>query len=296
MKTRPVPPIWKSRAGQARFMSIRSASDTETARVPAGPASAVVPDGSEVVWVYAVTTDLDPARLSGLTGVAGEPVRLVTEGSLAAVVGSVSDTPFGERTLPGLLADLSAIEKAGRAHHQVISRVAEHGPVLPLRLATVYADDETIAALLARRYVELTVTLDSFRGTQEWDVKVYLKPRKRADGDVWLDMTSADLATIDAATQSRQHHDDVSPWTMLEACAEQISDKLSRIAVATRRRPSPLPSLADDSGWVVLNSAYLVDAEHAPRFSEIASTVAAAHTALRTVVTGPWPPYSFADR
>ena len=253
-------------------------------------------DGTEVVWVYAVTTGIDPAKLAGVTGVAGERVRLVTERGLSAVVGSVSDTPFGEMTLPSLLADLTAIEKAGRAHHRVISQVAGNGPVLPLRLATVYADDETIAALLAKRYAELTILLESFRGTQEWDVKVYLKPGKGADGGVWLDMSSADRASVDAARQSRPDHTEFSPWTTLEACAEEISQKLSRIAVATRRRPSPLPSLADDSGWIVLSSAYLVDAEHASRFSEIAASVTAAHTALRAVVTGPWPPYSFADR
>ncbi|HET7017118.1 MAG TPA: GvpL/GvpF family gas vesicle protein [Streptosporangiaceae bacterium] len=293
MKTVPVPQICKSRAGQARFASIRST----TAADAAAPTDTAFPvSRSEVVWVYAVTADIDLADLADLTGVAGEPVRLVTEGGLSAVVGSVSDTPFGEQTLPSLLADLSAIEKTGRAHHRVIARVAEHGPVLPLRLATVYADDETIATLLIRRYVELTIRLDSLRGTQEWDVKVYLKPRRGSDDDVWLDLGSADLASLDAARESGQAPDDISPWTALEACAEQIGSKLSRIAVATRRRPSPLPSLADDSGWIVLSSAYLVDTEHASRFSEIAASLTAAHSALRAVVTGPWPPYSFADR
>lgn len=292
MKTGPVPQLCKSRAGAARFSSVRSVSPRDAAdrttdsRVAADPAFPVAPGGNEVVWVYAVAAKLDPASLSGLTGVAGEPVRLVTEGDLSAVVGSVSDNPFGEKTLPSLLADLTAIEKAGRAHHRVISHVAGHGPVLPLRLATIYADDETIATLLFRRYVELTVKLDSLRNTQEWDVKVFLKPWKGADDDVWLDAPTADLPSAD----------DPSPWTALEACADQIGQKLSRIAVDTRRRPAPLPSLADDSGWIVLNSAYLVDTEHATRFSEIAASATAGHTALRTVVTGPWPPYSFADR
>jgi hypothetical protein len=266
MKTEPIPRIRSSRTDAA---------------LP------VAPGVSQVVWVYAVTTNLDPAKLSGLTGIAGEPVRLITEGDLSAVVGSVSDNPFGEKTLPSLLADLAAIEKAGRAHHRVISRVAANSPVLPLRLATIYADDDTIATLLLRRYAELSIKLDSLRNTQEWDVKVYLKPWKGADDDIWLDAATADLPTAD---------DNISPWTTLEACAEGIGQKLSRIAVDTRRRPSPLPSLADDSGWIVLNSAYLVDAEHASRFSELAASVTAGHTALRTVVTGPWPPYSFADR
>jgi hypothetical protein len=293
MKTGPVPQICKSRAGAARFASVRSVltpgpADVQAgASVPTDTTFPAAPGGTEVVWVYAVTACVDPTMLSGLTGVAGEPVRLVTEGSLAAVVGSVSDSPFGEKTLPNLLADLTAIEKAGRAHHRVISHVAASGPVLPLRLATIYADDETIVTLLVRRYIELSVKLDSFRNTEEWDVKVFLKPWKGADDDIWLDAATADLPGAD---------DDISPWTALEACADDIGRKLSRIAVDTRRRPAPMPSLADDSGWIVLNSAYLVDTEHATRFSEIAASVTVGHTALRAVVTGPWPPYSFADR
>ncbi len=270
MKRSPVPQTWKTRAG--------------TALSP-------VPDESEVVWVYAVAVGADQAKLSGLTGVAGEPVRLVSDGGLSAVVGSVRDTLMGENTLSSLLADLSAIEAAGRAHHRVIARVAGDGPVLPLRLATVYADDETVAGLLARRHVELAIMLESFRGTQEWDVKVYLKPRKGAGGQVWPDAASAD-----AAGGPGRDRDEVPRWTTLEACAEELGQTLGGIAVATRRHPSPLPSLTDDSGWIVLNNAYLVDARNVSQFSEIAESVTAAHTELRAVVTGPWPPYSFADQ
>lgn len=248
-----------------------------------------------MVWVYAISNDADPARLSGLTGIAGEPVRLVTEAGLSAVVSSVSDASFWVRTLPGLLADLNAMEAAGRAHHRVISRVAGSGPVLPMRLATVYSDDETIATLLLRRYAELTIMLESFRGTQEWDVKVYLRPWTGAGDDVWPGMTGG-LDSVYAASEAGEAYLEVPPWPTLEACAEQISQKLSRIAVATRRRPSPLPIPADDSGWIVLNSAYLVDTEHASRFSAIVGSVTTAYSALRAVVSGPWPPYSFADR
>ena len=130
-----------------------------------GPAFPVVPAGNEVVWIYAVTADLDPEKLPNLTGVAGEQVRMVTAAGLTAVVGSVSDTAFGDKSLSRLLADLATIEEAGLAHHQVIARVAGDGPVLPLRLATVYPDDETIAAMLADRRTELTVRLESLRGT-----------------------------------------------------------------------------------------------------------------------------------
>jgi hypothetical protein len=277
MKKVLVPRTWKRRsASVARFMrhpatSAAGAAAYAGAPIPTGPAFPVVPAGSEVVWVYAVTAAVDPALLSDLRGVAGEPLRMVTEAGLSAVVGSISDTAWADKSLSSLLADLTTIEAAGRAHHHVIASVAAYGPVLPLRLATVYADDETIAALLAERHSELTIMLESFRGTQEWDVKVYVEP--------W---------------------DENLFWSgrddPVEACAEEIGHALSGIAVATRRRPSSRPRIGDKAGWMVLNSAYLLDSEHASRFSEIVAAVTSAHSALRADVSGPWPPYSFADR
>src|SRR5436190_831409 len=72
-----------------------------------------------VVWVYAITDGLEPGQLAGLTGVGGEPVRMVTEAGLAAVVGSVDAQTFGENARGSLLSDLASIERPGRAHHPV---------------------------------------------------------------------------------------------------------------------------------------------------------------------------------
>lgn len=277
MKKGLVSRTWKGRsASVARFIRHRPTTSAGAAAyagapIPTGPAFPVVPAGSAVVWVYAVTTGVDSAQLSDLRGVAGERVRMVTEGGLSAVVGSVSDTAFAEKSLSSLLADLTTIEAAGRAHHHVIASVATCGPVLPLRLATVYPDDETISALLAERHSELMIMLESFRGTQEWDVKVYVEPWD--ENLFWSD-----------------------PADPVEACAEEIGHALSGIAVATRRRPSSRPRTGDKAGWMVLNSAYLLDSEHASRFSEIVASVTSAHSTLRADVSGPWPPYSFADR
>ncbi len=120
----------------ARSNRVRRALSHRLARqhVPAG----------HVVWVYAITDGLAPDLLAGLTGVGGEQVRAVTEAGLTAVVGSVDERAFGERARAGLMSDLPSIERLGRAHHQVIACVAADGPVLPLRLATVYPDDQTV--------------------------------------------------------------------------------------------------------------------------------------------------------
>ena len=117
------------------------------------PLRLATPPVQRVVWVYAITDDLRPHHFAGLAGVGGERVRTVAEAGLTAVVGSVEARAFGEDALASLLGGLDNIERVGRAHHQVIARAAAGGaPVLPLRLATVYPDDDSVRALLARRH------------------------------------------------------------------------------------------------------------------------------------------------
>jgi Gas vesicle synthesis protein GvpL/GvpF len=239
------------------------------------------PDGDGMIWVYAVTAGLDPDRLSGLAGVAGEPVRAVTESGLSAVVGSLGDESTGGTPLSSLLVGLTAIETTGRAHHEVIANLAAGLPVVPVRLATVYPDEMTIRVLLAERHAELTVLLDSFRGTQEWGVKMYLEP--------WADGAGDDTFGSLAAGSCQWPR-----WARAEEDAERIGYVLSDLAVATRTHPFPVPRAG--SRRMVLNGAYLLDAGRAGEFTEIVASVAATHAALRADVTGPWPPYSFADR
>jgi hypothetical protein len=264
-------------ASLARLVFGRSGA----AAAPAGPAT------SKAVWVYAVTADLAADQVSGLTGVAGEPVRVVSEAGIGAVVGSVNDSVFGEESLTSLLTDLTSVEEVGRAHHKVIASTASAGPVVPLRLATTYPDDATIRMLLAARRAEFTEMLQDFTGRQEWGLKLYVEPWARAPRD-----GSAAMPASERDRLPRQEW----RWVTAEAWAEKIGQALSAIAVATRRHPAPDPLPGDQGGWMALNGVYLLSAERAAEFAEIAHALTAEHDTLRADLTGPWPPYSFADR
>jgi DNA-binding NarL/FixJ family response regulator len=193
-------------------------------------------------------------------------VRAVAEAGLIAVVGSVDARTFGEQALAPLLADLTRIERLGRAHHQVIVCIAATGPVLPLRLATVCRDDHTVRRLLAQRSSEFAVLLETLRGTQEWGVKLYREP---ATGGVPPD-------------------DDP------EACTEVIDRALSDIAIASRRHPA-CEALTDAGESMVFNGSYLLRGDRAAEFAAVANALARAQTGVRAHLTGPWPPYSFAE-
>jgi Gas vesicle synthesis protein GvpL/GvpF len=219
-----------------------------------------------VVWVYAITDHLVPGRLAGLTGVGGEAVRPVTEAGLTAVVGTVAAQAFGEQALASLLGGLDNIERVGRAHHRVIAGTAAGGgPVLPLRLATVHPDDDTVRALLAWRRDEYSGMLDRFRNTVEWGVQMY-GPAGPAD-------------EVERA----------------EDLADAIDAALSDFAVDSRRQPAEDPRLTERAEWMVLNGAYLLRADRAAEFTAAARSLAGERTRLRAEVNGPWPPYSFVD-
>jgi Gas vesicle synthesis protein GvpL/GvpF len=219
-----------------------------------------------VVWVYAITDHFAPGRLAGLTGVGGEAVRPVTEAGLTAVVGTVAAQAFGEQALASLLGGLDNIERVGRAHHRVIAGTAAGGgPVLPLRLATVHPDDDTVRALLAWRRDEFTGMLDRFRNTVEWGVQMY-RPAGPAD-------------EVERA----------------EDLADVIDAALSDFAVDSRRQPAEDPRLTERAEWMVLNGAYLLQADRAAEFTAAARSLAGERTGLRAEVNGPWPPYSFVD-
>jgi len=259
-----------------------------------------------VVWVYAITDDLKPEQLAGLTGVGGEQVRAVTEGTLTAIAGSVDARSFGEEARTSLLSDLASIERLGRAHHQVIAYVAAESPVLPLRLATVYPDDQTVRSLLGRSSAEFTGMLESFRGTEEWGVKVYLGAAQDGPAASPEDVTAPSAAAGNPADALTTRQDEPSrPEDGLaetapdrddvEACAEVIDRAFSGIAVAARRQAAADQRFDGPERWLVLDAAYLLNRDRAGEFAAVARALAGSHKGLRADLTGPWPPYSFAE-
>lgn len=265
-----------------------------------------VPPG-HVVWVYAITDNLAPDQLAGLTGVGGEQIRAVTEAGLTAVVGSVEARTFGEQARADLMSDLPSIERLARAHHQVIACVAADGPVLPLRLGTIYPDDHTVRTLLGRSSAEFLVILDSFRGTEEWGVKVYAgeedaaPPHAAEEGmaDDAVGRPDALSSPGDPAPgDSEPDGDLVQPLPGSgdpEAFAEIVDRALAGIAIASRHYAPQDPRIDSGEKSLVLNAAYLVLSDRASEFTAVARALTRPHQGMGAGLTGPWPPYSFAD-
>jgi len=285
--------------------------------MPAGPAgmAAMAVTETRGVWVYAVA-ERDAADRAGregrIAGVGGNPVRVVPAAGLAAVAEDVPLEEFGESALRRNLEDLSWLEAAARAHHRVINAVAEQGPVVPMRLATVYSTDEGVAAALSDRAADFREALRRTAARQEWGVKAYAVrdsgreggaaatqagPGTRAGADSGAG-TQAGADSGAGAAYLRRRKDELT--TQADArrtaatSAEAIHAELSRLAVGSRLYPPQAPQLTGGRAQMILNAAYLVDDERGRDFAAAVTSLANRHPGVRLELTGPWPPYSFA--
>jgi len=262
-------------------------------------------------WVYAITSDLDSAVLAGIEGIGGEPVRTLADNSLTAVIGSIDADAFGEEAFERMLSDPGQVEVLARAHHRVVEVVAGGSPVLPLRLATVYRNDDRVRALLKQRQARFAETLRWLTGRGECGVKVWADPAALATGRTGGEPAPAAPDPGPAAGGShRPGHGAGAAYlsrrrAQLEARAdgrlraaqrgEDIHGALTGRAVAARQHPLQDPRLAGNQELMVLNGAYLVDAARMDQFAAYARAAVADLARFRLDITGPWPPYSFAD-
>jgi hypothetical protein len=253
------------------------------------------------VWAYAISQDDGEHDLSWLTGVAGATVRATRAAGLTVLVSDVDLAEFGEVALRRNLEDLAWLEAVARAHHEVIDAASKLFPLLPTRLATVYTSDESMAAVLGGRREELLAALRRVAGRVEWGVKAYAVPEaERADAAL------AEAAASESAggtgrgaglaylkRRKEQLSARAEGWRSALAGARTVHAHLSRHALLTRLHPPQSPQLSGDQREMMLNAAYLLDANDGDGFATQVAAAADAHPELDLDLTGPWPPYSF---
>lgn len=248
------------------------------------------------VWLYAIVpAERAEDRVAGLRGVAEEPVRAVVADDLAAAVGTVGVGEFGDEALRRNLEDLDWLAAKARAHDAVISGIARLGPVIPVRMATLYVDDERVSQLLTSRHDTFDTVLDRLSGREEFGVKAYADPKGLAEDQEPNETTAGPKSGTAYLLRRRQQLSSQEEAHRVAAeGAARIHDTLMRCVVDGKRKPALDKSLSGRSAWTVLNGTYLVDRSKVELFRETVAALDRATAPITLEITGPWPPYSFA--
>lgn len=247
----------------------------------------------ELTYAYAVG-DLElvaDAELVGLPGVGRGIVRILSAGGLAALVSSVDERAFGEEALKQNLERLPWLEQIARAHHAVVETASRRHAVVPLRMVTIYLDDDGVREVLERNGTRFQEALDRIGGGRmEWGVKAYLTP---APADSTPDVPEGAGPGTSYLTRRRVARDRTDEWRAAAMhVAEQVHLRLSDSAVASRLHTPQDRRLTGRDDEMVLNAAYLVEERDAELFRQTVTGWVDQH--LQLELTGPWAPYSFA--
>jgi Gas vesicle synthesis protein GvpL/GvpF len=160
------------------------------------------------------------------------------------------------------------------AHERVLEAIMERGPVLPLRFGTELESENDLAAVLDERRDELLRALERVRGRVELGLRVLPERRDGAARGGERSGREYLLARVDEHRRA-------------ERAAAELHPPLAALASASRLQEQPAPP-------AILVGSYLVAEDQIEAFRARVDELATRHRELQLVVTGPWPPYSFA--
>jgi hypothetical protein len=247
-------------------------------------------------WVYAVVPGSGPPPAPAVTGIAGEPVRLVEDTGVAAVVGSVPRAEVDEEPLRRHFRDPVWLERTARIHHRVVTTCSQVQPTVPFRLATVYLADDGVRELLSRRRDQFRAALETVTRRAEWGVQAYAGPAGPAPVAEPPPAAAAGPGTAYLLRQRAEREWREQARRRVGEAVRGVESSLAGLAVAIRPQPLPVAhGSRDQPGSLVLNMSYLVDDRARERFVAAAGRLAEQFPAIQLRVTGPWPAYSFVE-
>ena len=261
----------------------------------AGPAPAAT-----AIYVYGVVPpDTPPAVFEDVEGVdPSEPTALLAHAGLAAVAGRVSFEEFGEEALAANLRSVDWLEAKVRAHDEVLAAAVGRTTVVPFRFGAIYESEAHVLEMLADRS-DLAGALKRLAGAVELGVNAYLdRERLRARLAAERGVADEEQTSGRAYMQRRalERELDAAIGSFAADVADEAHERLA--AHATDARANPVrPSVDESRREMILNGAYLVATESDDTFRATASELEAQYADDGVVfeLTGPWPPYNFAE-
>jgi hypothetical protein len=250
----------------------------------------------QLLWAYGIV----PAQAAPsvhLAGVAGGAVAAVPAGELAALVSSVPRDQFDAEPLRANLNDLEWLERVAREHEAVLEDVLGATTIVPLRLCTIFDDADGARRMLERERDALSRALAWLEGRQEWGVKLLvegerLAPTAAPAGEAA--QSEGGAAYLARRRNERQARE--AARTLAVQIVDDVDQALRAHAIDAVRLPAQNRELSGHTGDMLLNGAYLVEADGVDALRATADELRDRYGdyGAQLVVTGPWPPYNFA--
>jgi len=226
-------------------------------------------------YIYGIV-GFPPELARGIQGLGGNPVRLLPQGDVAAVM---SPSPLS----PWPLDEAHLI-----LHETVVEDVMDTRPILPVRYNTLLRTEEAVITLLAERAQAFRSALERVAGRVEMGLRILWEPA--AETGVSPDQEIEERGP--GAEYLYQRLREERRRSRLQAEGETLIHELqaSFLPLAVESCLHPLPTKR-----LLLTAAYLVDRDRVEAFRKLVTKVWDDFQQLQFLLTGPWPPYHFVN-
>lgn len=245
----------------------------------------------------------DAAGLDGISGLDGvHRLRSIGNGGLFAVASEVDLGEYGEEGMAARSEDVAWITEKAGVFMDILLRVHELAPCVPIKFMTLFTAEERVRAMLEAHRDALVRDLERTRDREEWSVKVY------CDDGVYKDRAAGgERAVFEKSLEGKPKG---AVFFLRKKFESQLDERIhDRICEEADRMAGQLTGLSDGmkagkllarelSGVetpMVLNCAFLVSRAQREAFTRRAGELdrEGAPSGFRVTRSGPWPPFSF---
>jgi Gas vesicle synthesis protein GvpL/GvpF len=207
----------------------------------------------------------------------------------------VSDAPlesFGEAPLARRLSDLGWVSRAAVAHDAVVERFITADAVLPMKVFTIFTNDERALAQTRADWDRIEALLRDVTGQVEWGLRLMFDQRQAPAAATTARAASGRHYLL---AKQRQHTATVANTRLVRRRTAGVVTALAAIAREVRQRP--LTTAATSGSRLLLDAAFLVPRTRERRFRAAVArqTRRLAPEGYAVHLSGPWPPYSFVE-
>jgi hypothetical protein len=235
----------------------------------------------------------------GLPG-CGPARALEVDRGLFAIVTDAPARQYGEAAINKKLTSLDWVSRAATAHNGVVEHFIDADALLPMKLFTLFENDARALAHLRSERARLVSAVRRVSKHREWGVRVLLDRDAAlayAAGRANHARAGGGRTTGAAYLSLKKTRRDASAKLAAHArkTIASLFDRLAGQARLARRRTAR--DMAAPGGTLLLDAAFLVSRSRTRAFRAAAAREARvlAPSGYVMTLTGPWPPYTFAQ-
>jgi hypothetical protein len=225
------------------------------------------------LYVYCVAESLENLVIQK-NGLENQKIGVLNFEDLAVVI-----TPFSGDAV-------SVTRENVIRHDEVVRSVFASAALLPFRFGTL-STESSLKSYIAARHEALRARLQAVRDSVEMNVKVIWKKSGESSGieenavesGPGTDFLRDKQRALRGIEMARNEADEIAAW---------LNNVLADVSRDSRVNVEPNQKL-------VYSGAYLVEDSAVSEFREIVHRAKSERPDLHFLVSGPWPPYTFAD-